>query len=181
MRALRKLLPPCFLLLLLSGFAAAEERGIEDFFGTYIGHAESPEELGRDMSVTIGGVEGSDDFFVKWSTVIHKTDERTKRVTYNIRFTESHRQSIYVSAMARNVFGKFVPLNPMQGDPLVWARIKGDTLTVYAMIITDDGGFDMQVYDRTLNKDGLWLEFRRKKDDLPLKEISAQLIRVSGQ
>ncbi|GGB95013.1 hypothetical protein GCM10011352_21400 [Marinobacterium zhoushanense] len=179
MRKVRYSLTVWFFLVLFTGSVSADDRRIKDFFGTYIGHAETAEELGRDMSVSIGPIAGSDDYYVKWSTVIHKSSDRTKRVTYNIRFTQSRRNAVHISAMAQDVFGKAVPLDPTKGDPLVWARIKGDTHTVYAMIITDDGGFDLQVYNRTLNKDGMWLEFTRKQDDLLPKKITAQLIRVS--
>ncbi|KEA62331.1 hypothetical protein ADIMK_3471 [Marinobacterium lacunae] len=168
------------LYLIASGIVFADDRKIEEFFGSYIGHAESSEELGRDMSVTIGGIDDSTDYFVKWSTVIHKSHDRTKRVTYNIRFTQSKRKSLQVSAMARDVFGKPIPLDPLKGDPLFWARIKGDTHTVYAMIITDDGGFDLQVYNRTLTEDGLSLEFIRQNDDQSVRKIHANLIRVSN-
>ncbi|SEG81101.1 hypothetical protein [Marinobacterium lutimaris] len=176
-----KYLSFCFLLLLaVSRVQAAEvDRPIEDFMGHYIGHADSEDGIGRDMSVTIGDIPGSDDYFVEWSTVIHKSKTRTKRVTYNIRFQQSGREGIDASAMAKDVFGKSRPLDPLNGDPLVWARVKGNTHVVYALIITEDGGYDLQVYSRTLNAEGLWLEFTRQKDDLPKLEISAQLVRVS--
>ncbi len=176
-----KYLTFCFLLLLaVSRVTAAEvDRPIEDFMGHYIGHADTGNGAGRDMSVTIEGIPGSDDYSVEWSTVIHKSKDRTKRVTYHIRFQQSGREGVHASAMARDVFGKATPLDPLKGDPLVWARIKGNTHVVYALIITEDGGYDLQGYSRTLNEEGLWLEFTRQKDDLPKLEISAQLVRVS--
>ena len=154
---------------------------IEDFYGDYVGEALTEEfgnEVKRDLSVSIQPLRKGDGFSVKWKTVIFKTDGRRKTQAYNISFSQTDRPHIYASAMKRNVFGGKVPLNPLQGDPFVWARIKGDTLTVFALLIDDEGEYQMQIYDRTLNDHGLWLEFRRRQEDEETRRISTQLKRT---
>ena len=69
-------------------------------------------------------------------------------------------------------------LNPLKGDPYVWARQEGGTLTVYAMVITEDGSYEMQQYDRKLTEDGLDLAFSRIRDGEQLKVIKGTLKRV---
>jgi hypothetical protein len=82
--------------------------------------------------------------------------------------------------MKVNVFGGNVALDPMQGDPYVWARIEGPTLTVYALHILDDGGYEMQVYDRTIAEGGLELRFSRIRNGTSLRDIRASLGRIGS-
>ena len=50
-------------------------------------------------------------------------------------------------------------LDPMAGEPYVWARIDGDTLSLYSIYVTENGGYEIQQYDRTLAEGGLDLKF----------------------
>ena len=70
------------------------------------------------------------------------------------------------------------PINPLnEGDPFVWATIKGDTLTVYALLITEAGGYELQTYARTLTADGMRLSFTRLRDGQQLKAITGVLLK----
>ncbi len=160
-----------------SQIMAAENRPIEQFYGQYIGHSSSDSAGERDLSVTIGPTSGN-GFFVSWTTVSHKK-KGIKRSVYQIKFKSSEREGIYSSAMKTNVFGGQVSLDPLGGDPFVWARIKGDTLTVHTLVITADGGYEMQIYDRTLNAQGLLLDYRLLRTDEQLRQVNSQLVRVA--
>ncbi|MDP6806002.1 MAG: hypothetical protein QF902_11850 [Rhodospirillales bacterium] len=46
------------------------------------------------------------------------------------------------------------------------------------MVITEDGSYEMQQYDRTLTEDGLALAFSRIRDGKQLKDIKGELKRV---
>ena len=59
----------------------------------------------------------------------------------------------------------------------MWARVLESTLTVYAMIITDTGAHDMQVYERTLAPGGLSVKFKRLRDEKPLQVVNGILKR----
>ena len=173
----------CLTLLITALLApVASARTIDDFFGEFVGHvvtSEHGKELDRDLSVSIRPAKQEGRFFVKWTTVIHKANGKMKRKVYNIKFARTQRPNIYSSAMKKNVFGGAVALDPLKGDPFVWARIKGDTLTVHALIISDDGGYEMQIYDRTINKAGLMLNYLRKDRGEVVRKISTQLVRVA--
>ena len=63
----------------------------------------------------------------------------------------------------------------MKGDPYVWSRITGNIFTVYSLLIDQDGGYEMQEYNRTLIEGGLNLEYLRIRNGEKLKNISAFL------
>jgi len=181
-----KLFSRAFLFAFLFAAAApafAADPSIERFFGRFIGKtaiAIGGEKTPRDISVEIRPVDDDDDAFtIKWDTVITKADGSTKANSDKILFQDTKRDAIYSSAMRVNVFGKRTPLDPLSGDPFVWARVTGDTLTVFALLITDAGSYEMQVYDRTLTGDQMELRFSRVRDGEKLKEIMGALTRVA--
>lgn len=77
--------------------------------------------------------------------------------------------------MKANVFGKAVPLDPLKGDPYVWAHLNGGTLSLFSLLIDEDGNYMVQEYHRTLAKGGLNLEYKRLRDGVALKTINAFL------
>tara|TARA_R110002073_G_scaffold264625_1_gene427697 strand:+ start:136 stop:678 length:543 start_codon:yes stop_codon:yes gene_type:complete len=161
---------------LLPAMGLAEDIG--RFAGTYSGGAEFVFEgrtVHRDMSTTI--VPTDRGFSIRWTSVTHKSGGPNKEKTYTIEFAQSDRHSIYGSAMKINVFGKAIPLNPLAGEPYVWARVVGDTFTVFSLFINEVGDYEIQEYHRTLAEGGLDLVFRRVGRGLPEKEIRAFLKR----
>ncbi len=164
-----------------AGPAPAAERSIKNFFGTYVGRSISNVGEGlsqRDLNVVIK--KHKNGFTLDWTTVTRKADGKVKSKSYSINFRATQRSGIYASAMRNNVFGGAEPLDPLKGDPYVWAGIKGDTLTVHALLITDDGGYEMQVYERTLTEEGLSLKFSRNRDGVPLRRITGTLKKTGG-
>ncbi|MEX2615938.1 MAG: hypothetical protein WD767_07570 [Alphaproteobacteria bacterium] len=167
------------LFALVGGAAAAADRPIKDFYGEYVGrslsgHGGDLEE--RDINVIVSAEKRG--FNVSWSTISAREGGELTRKSYSISFRRTNRENIYQSAMRTDVFGNEVPNNPMQGDPYVWARIAGDTLSVYALIVTDSGSYDMQVYHRTLTPDGMKLRFSRTVEGEEKKIITGELKRV---
>lgn len=150
------------------------------FVGKYTGSAtqlvEGEMKL-RDMNVSISPTKKG--FQVIWASTAKKNDGRLKKRQYTINFVESERPDIFASAMRVNIFGGTEALDPMQGDPFVWARIHDNVLTIYALIILENGSYEMQTYDRKLVDEGLELIFRRHRDGVELKKIHALLKRMS--
>ena len=175
-----KILRICALSLVLvnPAWVKAEEL-FDPFLGKYTGHAEiaiDGAQNRRDLGVTIA--RSKDGFSVSWTTTTIKPSGKLKTKSYSIDFVPTRRGGVYSSAMKTNVFGGRVALDPMQGDPYVWARIVGPIFTVFALLILDDGGYEMQVYERTLTNNGLDLVFSRVHNGEQLKEIRATLNRV---
>ena len=163
--------------IVLSGQAALAD--ISRFVGEYSGKAEVETRAGnispRDMSVVIG--ETSDGYRVKWTSTTQKSDGRRKEKSYEIEFQPSGRDGVYAAAMKRNVFGHTEQLDPMKGEPYVWSRITGDTLTVFSLFVAPNGDYEMQQYDRTLVEGGLQLDFNSHRNGIPTRFISTFLAR----
>lgn len=176
-RSFQRALLPALVALCLAGTAAAQS-AVSRFVGDFSGSAEVQTYDGatamRDMSVSVR--EADDGFIVKWSSTTRR-DDKVKEKTYTISFVPTDRDSVYAAAMTRNVFGHEVPLDPMKGEPYVWARIHGDTLTVYSLYVTETGGYEMQQFDRTLVPEGLKLEFTALSNTSPRRTVSTILTR----
>jgi hypothetical protein len=110
--------------------------------------------------------------------VIYRAQKPTRK-TYSVEFGPTDRDGIYASAMHRDVFGHQEPLDPLKGEPYVWARLSGDTLTIFALLITDEGGYEIQTYDRTLTNDGLELRYTRDRDGKTLPPVTGSLKRLT--
>jgi len=150
----------------------------EPFIGEFKGKYTSDDggvENSRDLSVSIHEI--NDGFNISWKTTTFKK-KKPKTKSYSIDFIETHREHIYKAAQKKNVFGGREPLDPMKGEPYGWARIDGPKLTVYALVITENGGYEMQTFDRILLGDNnLHLKFSRIRDGETMKTIDANLQR----
>ena len=152
---------------------------LEAFFGTYKGQTilESDGVLTtRDLDVAIAAT--GTGFNVRWTTTSLGREGATKRESSSIDFEPTRRAGIFASQMRSDMFGNRIPLDPLRGDPFVWARLIDTTLTVYALLITDDGGYEMQVYHRTLVDGGLALKFFRFREGDALRTVTAALERI---
>lgn len=166
-----------FLAIVLGCTSSAWAADIAPFVGDYVGSAEVVDADGtstpRDMSVSIS--ETDEGFTVGWKTTTYKLDGRVKEQAFSVEFRPSDRAHIYSAAMKRNVFGHEVPLDPMKGEPFVWGRIEGETLTVYSLFIDEDGDYELQQYDRTLAEGGLNLSFSRFRDGQKSRSVETFL------
>ncbi|RCK21690.1 hypothetical protein [Thalassospira lucentensis] len=164
-----------WLFLPISAQAASIEPFLGEYHGETIEHAEG-ELQARDLDVKI--VKADRGFIVDWTTVIHKSDGREKTASLNIEFYGTDRPDIYGSAMRSGLFGKRVPNDPLKGEPFFWARIVDRTLTIHALYITDDGGYEMQVYERKLDDEGnMELIFKRFRNGEPIRDVTGKLLR----
>lgn len=152
---------------------------LSQFVGTYSGSVEIARADGgsdnRDMSVDIRLTE--EGFLLGWTSITEKKDGRRKTKTYKIEFQPSARDGVFSAAMKRNVFGHQVPLDPMAGEPFVWGRVTGDTLTVFSLFIHPNGDYEMQQYDRTLAEGGLDLAYIARLNGEPRRQIKTFLRR----
>jgi hypothetical protein len=159
------------------GFAQSGGAEFAPFLGRYSGQTVFASNKGltlRDLDVVI--TRDAEGFAVGWTTVTQKPSGKVTRKNYITAFRPTEKQGVYLPA--NQVQG--VRLDPLKGDPRVWARVKGDTLSVYAVIITEDGGYEMQTYDRKLVPGGMELNFSRVRDGKELKGIRAHLEVVTG-
>ena len=138
----------------------------------------SSSPIAADIEAFYGPDKKGKGFVLAWSTVSQRSDGRQKRKDYRIRFVPGGRDNVYSSAMRINMFGRAVPLDPLKGDPYVWAVVSGRTLKVHALVVTEGFGYEMQTYERTLTKEGMDLKFTRVRDDERLRDLQAKLVRL---
>jgi hypothetical protein len=165
--------------LLAAGVAEAQGAGIQRFYGTYAGEAisASGDELDkRDISAEI--TAHGKGFKVKWTVVIKRESDPPRRVDYTITFFPTKRPDIFSSAMRTDVFGNAVPLDPLNGDPYIWARLDGAKFWMYALFVTETGGYEMQTYERTLAPGGMDLRYSRIRDGEVLRTVTGKLKKI---
>ena len=165
----------------LGNAVASPPAAIEPFFGRFEGRTivgDDGATTSRDLTVVIQ--PDGDRFRIEWTTVTRQSDGEVKRKTYSIGFEKTQRPNIFRSTMRTDMFGHQVPLDPLKGDPYVWCRIVGSILTLYSLQILDDGGYDLQIYERTVEGDRMSLRFTRLREGESPKELTATLERVAG-
>ena len=170
----------CWIAILLPVTAAnAEEFDI--FIGQYEGqyvHPDGDKKKNRDLSVKIQKVK--DGLNISWATTTFK-NSKPKRKIYSIDFLATERDHVYFAAQKKNVFGGREPLDPMKGEPYAWARIEGRSITVFVLTIAEDGGYEIQTYDRNLITDNtLEVRFTRIRNGEVIAAIEAVLARKFG-
>ena len=179
MKSLKTYFVSFFILTMTAAGQQATADEIDPFIGKYMGEThdvQNDREVKRDLSVEIS--KRKNGFRIEWKTTKLKSSGKTSTKEYSIEFDATERDHIYSSAMKANLFGGRQPLDPMKGDPYVWAKIEGKVITVHAMIIAEDGGYEMLSYKRSLVKSGLNLDFTRVKNGVPQRKIMAHLDRV---
>jgi hypothetical protein len=135
------------LALVLAPTADAVPAGFEKFYGEWVGTAVSDtggEIAPRDIRTKIA--PQGQGFSITWVLVIHKAAGKDKRSEFSVSFQPTKRPNIYSSAMRMDTFGNAAPLDPLRGDPYMWARIEGPMVMVYALVITQAGGYEMQAF-----------------------------------
>ena len=163
----------------ITGWANSD--AIEPFIGVYDGVAVTdPADIltPRDIGVKIRRERG--DFIIDWHSVITDGDAVQRR-NHEVHFQRNPRhiggngQNVYRAALQPSISGTPRPSDPMQGESYFWARITGDTLSVYRMLINDDGSQDLQIYGFTLVDDRMRLHFKHMRDDRPLQSVTGVL------
>ena len=160
------------------GASAAMAAEVSDFVGSYTGEAEiaAGEDIHqRDLSVEI--TETKEGFRVDWTTITYRADGRVKEAAYSINFVPSDRDDVFAAAMRKNMFGHDVQMDPMKGEPYVWARIIDDTMTVFSLFVDDEGGYEIQEFNRTLAEEGLELDFLSVRNGAVRRRIETMLTR----
>lgn len=158
-----------FLICFLFGSTAtfSQQRvEVSKYFGTFIGvtkDAQTAKSKPLELRVSIEA-QGRDGFQVEWSTVDKNNGEVDELSTSSVIFKPTNRSGIYGSAMKTDVFGNRIPLNPLSGDPFVWATLSSSVLRIHQLIISDDGGYELKLYKRSLDQKGLEVQFARYRD-----------------
>ncbi|NNG03468.1 MAG: hypothetical protein HKM95_05130, partial [Inquilinus sp.] len=152
----------------LAGAEAADDLA-KPFLGTYVGTAQILDEAGqvletRDMDITIAeGQRGA--FTVTWINVTLVDGRRdvpgVKRRVDTVTLAPGPETGIYLEESRRSLFARRRETDVMKGEPLRWARIDGNRLGMFSLVVLEDGGYSLQSYERILTDIGMDIEFRR--------------------
>lgn len=156
----------------------------DPFLGVYVGSAEAesqgdgPREV-RDLDVIIGPTDRG--FGIQSITVNHHGDRMApdvRRRSSAMSFAESDIDGVYQRDFERDVFATRSETSVIDGDPLQWARVVGDTLLVYSFVLDDDGLYELHTYTRSLDETGLALGFTSEREGSIVRVVNGGLIRV---
>ena len=166
--------------LVLLPAASYAEPVYAPFVGHYKGSSiddESGMASDRDIDLIIKPYEQG--FNVTWTTTIHRAQKEIKKAEFSINFKPTGNTGLYRSAMGKDMFGHETPLDPLKGDPFVWAVIENRTMTVNSMLVFEDGGYEIQTYKRTINEGGMSLVFSRVRNGKVFKQINGHMRKVN--
>ena len=148
----------------------------DSFVGHYSGSAmvvDNTADNTNTRQVTTYISKHKKGFRINWSTTKAKSG---KSKEYTIDFVPTKRDHIYAAAQKVNVFGGKQPLDPLQGDPYMWARFTGKSMKMLGLLINEQGEFELFSYTRTLHDDGQAMSLRY----LRLDEMGQQRV-VEGK
>ena len=167
--------------------APALADSIDPFIGTYVGTAqvlgpngEVTEE--RDMDITIAEERGG-GFKITWINVTRVSGRRdvsgVRRRVDEVTLEPGDREGLFLEQARRSLFERRQDIDVIAGDPMRWARIDGNRLGIFSLVVTDDGGYALQSYERILTEEGLDIEFNRVEDGEVTRRIIGHTIRVN--
>ena len=124
----------------------------------------SGETTERDIDIVFreprgGGIE------IEWVNVELVDGRRdvpgVQRRAAELSFKPAEDADFLLERVKYNPFTERDELTPISGDPLRWAILDENGLTVFSFAILDDGRYELQTYVRALDGDRLDLSFER--------------------
>lgn len=168
-------------LMLVAGQASAQNVSIKAFFGVWQGSALSESNISthfrvsaRDLDVEIRPF-GAGGFTVHWATVLRQKGDPSAPA----EVLKEAQVAFIVDESRRNVWQAATQGDPIQGKGYYWARLEGQTLSVYALGVGQDGTAELQIYRRTLTGSGMELEFTRNVDGEAIRTAKGRLIKFA--
>ena len=160
---------------------ADQSTSLETFFGVWTGSGLSENAISsefkltvRDVDVVIQAVDGG-GFTVKWSTV-----QRKKGNPDNPTEILKETSRTFLPTEKPGVWRGRENGDPLKGELYLWARLDGDTLVVNSLGIHEDGSYEVQTYQRTIDEMGMKLRFIRILDGYPVRSARGRLIKVKA-
>lgn len=180
---------------IVAGIAAALSDGgamaatIDDFVGRWQGieleiSGDAPDlalEPGH-LDFEIGRKDGG--FRISW-TGLGRADNGLRPQTVEADFVPTERPGVFAydpgsPSLLGRLFADPSTGNPLEGDTLLWARLEGETLTVYGLSIGSDGGFELERYARTLDDGGIAVRYTHRAENDRVVTVEGRLAAAGG-
>ncbi len=161
--------------------ASARDVSIKAFEGLWRGSALSESNISVHFRVTARDLDveirpfGAGGFTVRWATILRQKGDpsapvetlKEAQVAFN---PDPTRDKVWIAATQGD---------PIKGEALYWARLDGQSLTVYSLGIAEDGSAELQIYRRSLTGLGMELDFSRTVDGEAVRSARGKLIKFA--
>ena len=176
--------------LILAASPAFGQDGLPaDFYGDWQGEELESSQAVDDGEVTAADLSvriepDGDGFRMRWVLLAReRSGGPLKRQPIEARFALTGRPGVFASApeqrsMLLRLFGDSPTSNPLEGEPLLWARFDGEVLSVYRLAITSDGGVDLYQHRRSLMDGGMAARYVHRTDAEPPMILEGRLRRA---
>ncbi|MEA3291666.1 MAG: hypothetical protein U9Q71_05105 [Pseudomonadota bacterium] len=171
---------PLFVLLLIFACGSSPVMGATDldrFAGQWRGVAVDRNdgfEITAD-SLVLQLKQGTEGFDLEWK--IPDSGDQA-------RFIETDQPGVFSTSASKlgflGLFSSSKEIDPLAGDPLIWARFEAGSLTVYKLTIDDLGAFSLDRSHLTVAGESLQLRFTRRAHGEPERSFVALLERVGA-
>lgn len=183
--------PLVLISVILAGSPAFGQGGLPaSFHGDWQGEKLTIEEGGNGLGVAAEdlGVRIEPDgsgFRMHWTALSHEgAGGPLTRREVEARFVPAGRPGVFAfdperSSILLRLFGNPSTNNPLEGEPLLWARFDGESLSVYGLEINAEGGFDLYQHVRTLTGEGMTARHTHRTEDEAVI-LEGLLVRAGG-
>lgn len=160
---------------------------VSEFVGPWSGQAiEKPYDTVKAKVISIEVEERDDGFELSWNDLSPNGGDTLSGQPLTVHFASTDREGIFEAqpeggSLLDQMFTSPKTGNPLDGEPLLWARIDSETLTVYSLRIDENGQFDLDHYSWIRTDDGLALHYRQQTEALGDEmSIKGLLVRAGG-
>jgi len=172
----------------LGASVALAAEGAANFYGSYVGSGTAKritEDITekRDLDVTVEAYK-NDGFTINWITVVRGSNGARAGAGVKRREVQEDfiplegKAGVYILAPKGGLFKKAELPNPLLGEPMRWATVENEAMTVYSMAIGEKGNSELQVYRRTLTEKGMDVSFLRLRDEVVEVKMDGKLVRA---
>ncbi len=167
-------------LTLASGLVQAQSVTIDAFYGVWHGSAISESQIStnfrltsRDLNVELRPANGN-GFTLEWATIQRKKGDPSNP-TEKIKV----QTATFLPAGQSNLW-KADGSGDVMDAGYSYARLHGQTLSIYSMETADDGSLEVHIYRRTLSALGMELIFTRLVDGQPVRTVKGRLVKFAN-
>ncbi len=174
-------------LVVVQGYGrVVQANDLSPFLGSYVGRAMvedliTGETLQRDLDITVVP-HGQQGLRIDWITVGLVDGRRdvpgVKRWSQTALFESEDGEHFMVEVDASDVFRERQATVPMEGDPVRWSRVDGNTLHTFSFMVLEDGRYELQAYQRILTDIGMDIRFERIVDGEIIRRVTGRTARA---
>lgn len=159
---------------------------LSPFLGSYVGRATvedltTGEQHQRDLDIVVVPYR-KHGLRIDWITVGLVDGRRdvpgVKRWSQTVQFEPAAGNGFMVEVGESDLFQESRATVPIEGDPVRWTRVDGNTLHTCSFLVLEDGRYELQFYQRILTDIGMDIRFERIVDGEVVRRVTGQTARA---